>query len=67
MTSSQDNAAAMSQLSATHSLALRLREAGLPAALIAECLSIEPEAVGPLLTLAQAKLAAILHRQATDE
>jgi DNA-directed RNA polymerase specialized sigma24 family protein len=67
MTNAQDKVAAMSQLPAAYSLALRLREAGLPAVQIAECIGIEPEAVGPLLTLAQAKLAAILHRQATDE
>ncbi|GAA1240702.1 hypothetical protein GCM10009609_00390 [Pseudonocardia aurantiaca] len=50
----------MQLLTPVHSLALRLRDAHLPDPLIAECLSIEPEALGPLLEVAQAKLAALL-------
>ncbi len=38
---------------------LRLRDARLPDDLIAECLAVEPEAVGPLFLLAEAKLAAL--------
>lgn len=45
---------------AVHSLALRLRDAGLPERLIAECLGIDDVAVGPLLAVADAKLAAVL-------
>lgn len=51
---------ALSQLPSAHSLALRLHDAGLPADLIAECVGIEPEAVGPLLSIAEEKLAAAL-------
>jgi hypothetical protein len=47
-------------LPAVYSLALRLREAGLADELIAECLAVEREALGPLWDVAEAKLAAIL-------
>lgn len=53
-------AEALRQLPAGHSLALRLRDAGLSEELIAECLGIEAVALGPLLVVAEAKLAAIL-------
>lgn len=53
-------AEALRHLPDTYSLALRLRDAGLPAQLIAECLAMEPEALDPLLDVAEAKLAAIL-------
>lgn len=53
-------AGALRRLPVVYSLALRLRDAGLSEELIAECLAIEPEALGPLLTVAEAKLAAIL-------
>ena len=53
-------AEALRRLPVAHSLALRLRDAGLSGELIAECLGIEPEALGPLLVVAEAKLAAIL-------
>ena len=49
----------MRRLPATYSLALRLRDAGLPNDLIAECVDVEPEAVAALLVVAGAKLAAI--------
>ena len=49
----------MRRLPATYSLALRLRDAGLPNDLIAECVAVEPEAVAALLVVAEAKLAAI--------
>jgi catechol 2,3-dioxygenase-like lactoylglutathione lyase family enzyme len=54
------HAAALRRLPVTHSLALRLRAAGVDDALLAECLAIEPEAVGPLLAVAAAKLDALL-------
>jgi hypothetical protein len=47
-------------LPGAYSLALRLRDAGLPAELIAECLAMELAALEPLLVVAEAKLAAIL-------
>ena len=50
----------MQLLTPIHSLALRLHDAHLPDSLIAECLRIEPGALGPLLEVAQAKLAALL-------
>jgi hypothetical protein len=53
-------AEALLRLPVSYSLALRLRDAGLSQELIAECLGIEPEALGPLLVVAEAKLAAIL-------
>jgi hypothetical protein len=51
---------ALQRLPTAHSLALRLRDAGVAGELIAECLGIEPEALGSLLVVAEAKLAAIL-------
>jgi DNA-directed RNA polymerase specialized sigma24 family protein len=56
-------AEAMRHLPETYSLALRLRDAGLAADLIADCLGLERESLDPLLALAQAKLAAILDAQ----
>lgn len=56
----QRRAEAMRRLPGAYSLALRLRDAGLPAQLIAECLAVEREALDPLLDVAQAKLTAIL-------
>jgi hypothetical protein len=53
-------AEAMRRLPGTYSLALRLRDAGLTNELIAECVVVEPEALAPLLAVAEAKLAAIL-------
>ncbi len=60
-TDADPRAVALSRLPSAHSLALRLRDAGLPAELIAECLGIEPEALGPLLVVAEDKLAEALH------
>jgi hypothetical protein len=51
---------ALRHLPGAYSLALRLREAGLPDELIAECLAVAREALEPLLDVAEAKLAAIL-------
>jgi hypothetical protein len=53
-------AQALRQLPAPYSLALRLRDAGLSDELTAECLRIEPVALGPMLEIAEAKLATIL-------
>ncbi|MGV9868848.1 hypothetical protein [Rhodococcus koreensis] len=50
--------AAMERLPLPYSMALRLRAAGLSDELIAECVGVEPEAVGPMLRVAEAKLAA---------
>jgi hypothetical protein len=47
------------RLPRAYSLALELRDAGLPEHLIAERVGVEPEAVGPLLAVADAKLAAL--------
>ena len=41
-----------------HALALRLERLGADVELIAECLRIDPVAVGPLLEVARAKAAA---------
>jgi hypothetical protein len=56
----RDRAEAMRRLPGAYSLALRLRDAGLANELIAECVVVEPEALAPLLAVAEAKLAAIL-------
>lgn len=55
-----ERAEAMRHLPGPYSLALRLRDAGLTNELIAECLAVEREAVGLLLQVAEAKLAALL-------
>jgi hypothetical protein len=57
---------ALRQLPVVSSLALRLRDAGLPVELIAECLRVEPEAVGPLMMVAEAKLAALMGQAGVD-
>lgn len=54
------HAVALAHLPPAYSLALRLRDAGLAEGLIAECLAVEREALGPLLEVADAKLAAAL-------
>lgn len=54
----EDRAAALQRIPRPYSLALRLRDAGVRGTLIADCLDIEPEALDPLLRLAEAKLAA---------
>lgn len=53
-------AEALANLPPAYSLALRLRDAGVADRLIAECLAVEVEALGPLLEVAHAKLAAAL-------
>jgi DNA-directed RNA polymerase specialized sigma24 family protein len=49
---------ALDQLPLPYSTALRLRDAGIPNEVIAECVGVEPEAIATLLRLAEAKLAA---------
>jgi len=55
-----DLAAAMNELPEVHAKALRLHRAGTDASGIAEALDIDVEAVGPLLRVAEAKLASLL-------
>lgn len=55
--------AAMAQLPAPYALALRLRKEGLPLPQMAVVLGVDVEAVGPLLTIAEAKLATIMLRR----
>ncbi|MBO0872406.1 MAG: hypothetical protein J2P19_03335 [Pseudonocardia sp.] len=52
----------VSRLPRAYSLALRLRDAGVCDELIAECLQVEPEALGTLFELAEAKIAAMRRR-----
>jgi hypothetical protein len=53
----------MAALPTVHALALRLSDEGEPRERIARVLGMEPEAVGPLLEVAAAKLAEILGRE----
>ena len=55
-------AGALAELPTVYALALRLRDEGEPPDRIARLLGVEPEAVGPLLEVATAKLAEILAR-----
>ena len=57
-------AGAIAGLPTVHALALRLRDEGEPPDHIARLLGIEPEAVGPLLEVASAKLEEMLRRDA---
>lgn len=50
---------ALRRLPRVHAHALRMRDTGLPDALIANSLDVEPEALRPLFEIAEAKLAAI--------
>jgi hypothetical protein len=56
----QRRAQAIRRLPGAYSLALRLRDAGMTDELIAECLAMQPQALDPLLHVAEAKLATIL-------
>ena len=49
---------ALNQLPLPYSTALRLRDAGIPTELIAQCVGVEPDAMETLMHLAEAKLAA---------
>jgi len=57
-----DEESALARLPETYAAALRLRRQGLDESAIAEQLGLEPEAIGPLLRLAEAKLAALDER-----
>jgi DNA-directed RNA polymerase specialized sigma24 family protein len=57
-----DRTDALQALPSTYSRALRLRDEGLETDALAQALDVEPEAVGPLLTLAEAKLAGLMER-----
>jgi hypothetical protein len=54
-----DTAGLLGQLPKTYAAAVRLRQQGLDDAAIAAELKLEPEAVRPLLRLADAKLSAL--------
>jgi DNA-directed RNA polymerase specialized sigma24 family protein len=60
MTTSDRRVEALQRLPEPYALGLRLRDAGTPEEVIADRLGVEPEALGPLLALAEAKLSAIL-------
>jgi DNA-directed RNA polymerase specialized sigma24 family protein len=55
-----DRDAALAALAPTHAEALRLRDAGLTRAAIAERLTLEQDEVEPLLRVAEAKLDRLL-------
>lgn len=61
-----DRTEALGRIPRAYSLALRLRDAGVAEPLIAECLTVEPEALGPLFAVAEAKLADIMARRTRD-
>jgi hypothetical protein len=58
-----DRTEALAQLPRAHALALRLRDLGAGNELIADCLDVGVETVGPLLEIALAKLT---HIQESD-
>jgi hypothetical protein len=58
-----DRAEALQALPCTYSIALRLRDEGVQPDAMARVLDVEPEALGPLLTLAEAKLASLMEPQ----
>jgi hypothetical protein len=49
---------ALNRLPLPYSVALRLRDAGIEDAVIAECVGVEPEGLTTLMQIARAKLAA---------
>jgi len=58
-----DRAEALHALPDTYAIALRLRDEGVQLDAVARVLDVEPEAVGPLVTLAEAKLAGLMEPQ----
>jgi DNA-directed RNA polymerase specialized sigma24 family protein len=58
-----DRVEALRSLPETYAIALRLRDEGVEPGAVARVLDVEPEAVGPLLTLAEAKLAGLLETE----
>ncbi len=61
-----DRADALQALPWTYARALQLCDEGLDRDALAQALEIEVEAVGPLLTLAEAKLAGLMETQTDD-
>jgi hypothetical protein len=57
-----DRTEAVQALPDTYAIALRLRDEGAEPDAVARVLALEPEAVGPLLTLAEAKLAGLMEK-----
>lgn len=57
-----DRAEALRGLPDTYAIALRLRDEGVELETVARVLGVEPEAVGPLLKLADAKLAGLMEK-----
>src|SRR5262245_45101797 len=55
-----DRTEALQALPDAYAIALRLRDEGVEPDAVARILDVEPEAVGPLLTLAEAKLAGLM-------
>jgi DNA-directed RNA polymerase specialized sigma24 family protein len=55
-----DRAEALKELPDTYAIALRLRDEGVEPDGVARVLDVEPEAVGPLLKLAEVKLAGLM-------
>jgi hypothetical protein len=58
-----DRAEAIQALPSTYAIALRLRDEGVEPDALARVLDVEPKAVGPLLTVAEAKLAGLMDSQ----
>jgi DNA-directed RNA polymerase specialized sigma24 family protein len=58
-----DRSQALQELPNKYAIALRLHDEGLAPEAVARVLDVEPEAVGPLLTLAEAKLAGLMDPQ----
>jgi hypothetical protein len=58
-----DRSQALEALPNTYAIALRLRDEGVEPDAMARALNVEPEAVGPLVTLAEAKLAGLMEPQ----
>lgn len=63
MSTSDRRTEALRGLPEAYALGLRLRDAGTPDDEIADRLGVEPEALGPLLAVAQRKLDALLGRE----
>ncbi len=55
-----DRAQALQELPDKYAIALRLNDEGLEPEAVARVLDVEPEAVGPLLTLAESKLSGLM-------
>ena len=58
-----DRAEALQALPDTYAIALRLRDEVVDDHAVARVLDVEPEAVGPLLSLAESKLAGLMDQQ----